>query len=216
VVVDGIALSATETTVRDFFVFCGTIESLELRKTESGTQSALLKFSSAESAKTALLLSNALINYEAIHVSPLFPDAAPSTPPSGTRDVPQQQQPAAAGSAPDYSGKPALYIVHELLASGYLLGEHVVNRASEFDAKYRVTHRAQEQTRALDSQYKVSDYLTQWDNKFNITKRAQDAYAKIQSHPTGQRAIFTVKDAYNSAIQLHNDARQIAERKRAQ
>ncbi|ORX69756.1 hypothetical protein DL89DRAFT_257973 [Linderina pennispora] len=185
VVVDNIALSATEDNVRDFFAFCGTIQSLELQKTERGTQVGLIKFATADSAKTSLLLSNALINYEAITVAPLFPETNPETPPNEA--VARSTEPAPA--QPSSTGKPALYIVHELLAAGYVLGEQVIARA--------ITERSQQQARSLDSQYKLTDYLQQWDNKFNLTKRATDAYNKLQSHPTGQRA------------------REIAERKRA-
>ncbi|KAJ1949620.1 Protein vip1 [Linderina pennispora] len=211
VVVDNIALSATEDNVRDFFAFCGTIQSLELQKTERGTQVGLIKFATADSAKTSLLLSNALINYEAITVAPLFPETNPETPPN--EPVTRSTEPAPA--QPSSTGKPALYIVHELLAAGYVLGEQVIARASVFDAKHRITERSQQQARSLDSQYKLTDYLQQWDNKFNLTKRATDAYNKLQSHPTGQKVLFTVKDAYDSALDLRNQAREIAERKRA-
>ncbi|KAJ2819018.1 Protein vip1, partial [Coemansia furcata] len=197
IVVDSIALSATETNVRDFFAFCGPIEILELQKQESGSQRALIKFSNAEAAKTSLLLSNALINYEPIHVSPLF---APGTPTAAATAGPSQ---GAEHRAPhDYEGKPALYVVHELLAAGYLVGEHVVGRASEFDSRYRVTDRTTEQARSLDSQYKFSHYLQQWDDKFNLTQRAKQAYDKFQSHPVGSKVVLTVNDAYKSALQL--------------
>ncbi|KAJ2722422.1 Protein vip1 [Coemansia sp. Benny D115] len=221
IVVDNIALSANENTVRDFFAFCGPIESVELQKRENGTQSGLLKFSNADAAKTSLLLSNALINYEPISVAPLYPQEHPATPNNETRDVPAPPTPNRQASSSqgvantNYEGKPALYVVHELLAAGYVVGEHIVGRASEFDNKYHVSHRTQEQARSLDNQYKFSNYLQQWDEKFNITKRAKDAYNKAQSHPVGQKVIFTVNEAYNSALQLSQNAREIAERKRA-
>ncbi|KAJ2687087.1 Protein vip1 [Coemansia spiralis] len=211
IVVDSIALSATETNVRDFFAFCGPIEILELQKLESGSQRALIKFSNAEAAKTSLLLSNALINYEPIHVSPLFTSSPGSTSPpvAGPSSAEQQR------GTHDYEGKPALYVVHELLAAGYLVGEHVVGRASEFDSKYRVTNRTTEQARSLDSQYKFSNYLQQWDDKFNLTRRAKQAYDKFQSHPVGSKVVLTVNDAYQSALQLSQEAKELAERKRA-
>ncbi|KAJ2898717.1 Protein vip1 [Coemansia aciculifera] len=218
IVVDNIALSATETNVRDFFAFCGPIEILELQKLESGTQRALIKFSNGEAAKTSLLLSNALINYEPIHVSSLFPSHSSSPGPAGGEGHANEQQHAAAGNrgAPhDYEGKPALYVVHELLAAGYMVGEHVVGRASEFDSKYRVTDRTQEQARSLDNQYKFSNYLQQWDDKFKISSRAKQAYDKFQSHPMGSKVVLTVNDAYQSALQLSQEAKVLAEGKRA-
>ncbi|KAJ2856719.1 Protein vip1 [Coemansia erecta] len=223
--VEHIALSADENTVRNFFAFCGNIDTLELKKEMDGTQSALIKFADAEAAKTSLLLTNAQINHEYISVSPLFPSThPPSIPPAYNTDPNQAAPPPplqASGSSDrnpivdaNYEGKPALYVVHELLAAGYFLGEHVVSRASEFDSKYRVTDRTQSQARSLDNQYKFSSHLQSWDEKFNISKRAKDAYNKLQSHPVGQKVAFTVNEAYQSAMQLSQDARQIAERKR--
>ncbi|KAJ1822887.1 Protein vip1 [Coemansia sp. RSA 2599] len=219
VVVDSIALSATEANVRDFFAFCGPIELLELKKQENGTQSALIKFGNVDAAKTSLLLSNAVINYEPITVSPLFQNAMPATPPShdasgsSAASAARQTDTSASAANASYEGKPALYVIHELLAAGHILGDHVVRRASEFDSRYRVTNRTQEQARSLDNHYKFSNYLQQWDEKFNISKRAKDAYTKVQSHPVGQKVMITVNDAYQSALQLSNEARQIAERK---
>ncbi|PIA16860.1 hypothetical protein COEREDRAFT_80915 [Coemansia reversa NRRL 1564] len=219
IVVDHIALSADEETVRKFFAFCGNVDSLELQKQESGYQRALIKFDTAEAANTALLLSHALIHHEAIDVTPLFPEVSPATPPSGPGAAQGQQQPpqvSRSGTAADvnYEGKPALYVAHELLAAGYMLGESVLARASQFDAKYRVSDRTQTQARSMDNQYKFSNYLQQWDDKFKISNRAKDAYNKLQSNSVGQKVILTVNDAYQSALQLSKDARDIAERKR--
>ncbi|KAJ1729043.1 Protein vip1 [Coemansia biformis] len=219
VLVERVPPSADEKTVREFFTFCGTIDTLELQKQESGAQSALIKFESTEAAKTALLLSHALINQEPIEVSPLYPEThEPATPPPGARgaaDVPPQVPRATTAADTNYEGKPALYVAHELLAAGYMLGERVLSRASKFDAKYRATDRTQSQARSLDNQYKLSGYLQQWDDKFKVSNRAKSAFDKVQGHPVGQKVLFTVNEAYQSALQLSKDARDIAERKRA-
>ncbi|KAJ2617383.1 Protein vip1 [Coemansia sp. RSA 1365] len=219
IVVDHIALSADEKKVREYFAFCGNIVSLELQKQENGYQRALIKFEEPGAAETALLLSHALIDCETIEVTPLFPEATPATPPSGPGAAQGQQQPpqvSRSGTAADvnYEGKPALYVAHELLAAGHILGERVLARASQFDAKYRVSDRTQTQARSMDSQYKFSNYLQQWDDKFKISNRAKEAYNKLQSNSVGQKVILTVNDAYQSALQLSRDARDIAERKR--
>ncbi|KAJ2782863.1 Protein vip1 [Coemansia javaensis] len=221
VLVERIPLSASADTVREFFTFCGDITVLELQKNEAGFQSALIKFAAPEAAKTALLLSHALINHEAIEVMPLFPEALPpGTPPAAADAADNRAAPPPAARAPtaadtNYEGKPALYVAHELLAAGYMLGERVLSRASEFDSKYRVTDRTQTQARSLDSTYKVTSYLHQWDEKFKISSRAKSAIDKMQNHPTGQKLMLTVNDAYQSALELSRDARDIAERKRA-
>ncbi|KAJ2259462.1 hypothetical protein EV176_006888, partial [Coemansia sp. RSA 451] len=50
---------------------------------------------------------------------------------------------------------------------------------------------------------------------FKISDRAKVAYDKMQSNSLGKKAIFTVNEAYQSAIQMSNNAREIAKRKRA-
>ncbi|KAJ2309796.1 Protein vip1 [Coemansia sp. RSA 2702] len=202
---------ANEQQIRQPFEFCGEIESIEIKEQDKEHNQALIKFKREAAAKTALLLSEVQVNNVEIKVQALFPQTHEAgAPPSYERT--DTQSSAAHGN---YEGKPALYVAHELLAAGYMMGERVLSRASQFDAQYRVSDRTQTQARSLDTQYKFSDYLQKWDDKFKISNRAKAAYDKLQSNSLGQKAIFTVNDAYQSALQLHNDARQIAERKRA-
>ncbi|OMP85119.1 Protein vip1 [Diplodia seriata] len=56
--VENIASQTTEKEVRDFFSFCGKIQSLSVTPLNEGTQSATVTFEKETAAKTALLLDN--------------------------------------------------------------------------------------------------------------------------------------------------------------
>ncbi|KAJ2628573.1 Protein vip1 [Coemansia sp. RSA 1290] len=210
VVVRNIDESVSEDEARKLFAFCGDIVEFDLQQENKDSKRALVKFRKLEEAKTALLLSGTEVHHREVFVQYLFPEFQ-----EASHDTPPNYEQASRAVDTNYEGKPALYVAHELLAAGHLLGEQVLSRASRFDAKYRVTGRTQEQARSLDNQYKFSNYLQQWDDRFNISSRAKTAYDKVQSSSLGRKAIFTVNDAYQSALSLSRNAREIAERKRA-
>lgn len=77
VFVSNISPNAADKTVSDFFSFCGEIKSLVLRRTAGqadGTQEAIVTFESSAAAKTAQLLTNALIVDRAITVRVYVPE----------------------------------------------------------------------------------------------------------------------------------------------
>ena len=69
ILVSSLDCKVTEKQLADFFSFCGTITSLVLRKHDNSSD-AIITFESEPAYKTALLLSNALINEKPITVSP--------------------------------------------------------------------------------------------------------------------------------------------------
>jgi hypothetical protein len=82
VFVTNISPSAGDKTVSDFFSFCGEIRSLVLRHAAGhadGTQEAIVTFESAAAAKTAQLLTNALIVDRAISVRIYNPEKGKSS-----------------------------------------------------------------------------------------------------------------------------------------
>lgn len=67
VIVKKMSMKAEEKNVRDFFGFCGAIESVEMR--ENGEEKeAVVVFSEAKSAQTALLLNGAVVLDKAVSV----------------------------------------------------------------------------------------------------------------------------------------------------
>ncbi|KYQ94310.1 RNA-binding region RNP-1 domain-containing protein [Tieghemostelium lacteum] len=74
VFVSNISLKANSKSVSDFFSFCGKIVNLVLRNDQTGSsQESLVMFETDSAAKTALLLTNALIVDKVITVVPYNP-----------------------------------------------------------------------------------------------------------------------------------------------
>ena len=69
ILVSNLDQNVLEKQLSDFFSFCGTISSLSLRRKEEGTE-AVLFFQTEDAAKTALLLTNALIKDKPMVVKP--------------------------------------------------------------------------------------------------------------------------------------------------
>jgi|SaaInlStandDraft_7_1057024.scaffolds.fasta_scaffold60574_2 hypothetical protein len=69
IVVSQLAAAATESDIRDFFNFCGEIESLNLSAAADGSHVAHVTFASSAATETALLLSNAVIAGQTVKVT---------------------------------------------------------------------------------------------------------------------------------------------------
>lgn len=137
--VSNISPNATEKTVSDFFSFCGRITKLSLRKDSGadGAQEAVVIFETDSAAKTALLLTNALIVDRPITVVPHV---------AGTEEVQQLEQTTENQAeitnrefaAPDHE-RTKTSVMASLLAAGYILGDNTVSQAREFDEKHMIS-----------------------------------------------------------------------------
>jgi len=134
VFVSNISPSATEKTVSDFFSFCGRITHLTLRKTAidpSGVQEAVVVFETDSAAKTALLLTNALIVDRPITVVSYFPsqiEVDASAPPVAEKPY----------NVPD-SESTKTSVMASLLAAGYVLGSDAINKAKSVDEQHKIS-----------------------------------------------------------------------------
>jgi len=219
VVVKDISPTSSEKTVRDFFQFCGTIKEFELQKDESsGKQSALVWFDREPAAKTATLLTNALIDDSHITVEPYFKDAIPFGPdaiPSVSDDQDESQE-----------AKPKSRILAEYLAAGYQLQDHVIAKGLEYDQKYNLSDKVktylvqlQETVKQLDDKYKVSETVTtkagEIDSKYSVQDKVKLTVEQVQQHPVAQRVQGIATQTYSQVLAVHELAKRIAAEKKA-
>jgi RNA recognition motif-containing protein len=61
--VENISTKTSEDEIKSFFSFCGKIQSLSVKPTGDGTQSASVTFEKAAAAKTAQLLDNTQVSF---------------------------------------------------------------------------------------------------------------------------------------------------------
>lgn len=235
IVVTNISAQATEKIVRDFFLFCGKIKSFEMQKSDTDdTKTALVLFERDSAAKTACVLSNALIVDSQITVKQYFD--VPSVPASPTA----AESASATGSQQDVRGaeplrqeeKPKASVVSEILAAGYGISEQIIERAKDLDTKYQVTGRFQTALNqakgaalAIDEKYKIHENIQSTakslDTKFHVSEKAQMVEQTAKSlaeqalaTPTGQRVASVVTQAQTKVQQVHGEARHIADEKK--
>jgi len=193
VFVTNISSTAEPRTINDFFSFCGKISRLSLSPTAggNGTLESVVIFESESAAKTALLLTNAMIVDKSIKVEPLLLSKA--TPPQSAQinDISNK-----AFDVQD-SERSKTSVVASLLAAGYGVGADTLGKAKEYDEKHMVTQSlkagaAQVQARAqqIDAQYHISENVSAVSNKVTATVAAVDESLGISK---------TVAAGYNTA-----------------
>jgi len=167
--------------VYDFFSFCGRISKLYLRQEEGkDTSSAVIQFETESAAKTALLLTNALIVDRPITVTAYLPSVSQSNTSYTTTSTTAEpyttstEVKAVDGSQlsqKDFGGvsdenRSKTSVVASLLAAGYVLAENALDKAKELDEKNNFSTRAKE---AVD-QLKVRAH--ELDVQYGITEKA--------------------------------------------
>jgi len=213
IVVSNISNDVTEKQVKDFFSFCGKINSLTLESdpTTPNHQKASIVFERTSAAKTALLLQDAQLGGSKIRVN-------------SEKSIDETNADTAGKPGSDISqeDKPRTAIVAEVLSHGYVLGDSAVQRSIEFDQTHGVSQTfnsfLSSTLQTLDNTLNVSERSKAVDDKFKVTEKGQDAISRIHTYfesalgtPTGRR----VRDFYNmgqkNVIDIHNEARRLAD-----
>jgi len=162
VYVSNISPKANERTVMDFFSFCGKIKKLVLLKGADDALQAIVTFETEEAAKTALLLTNALIVDRAISVSPQ--ETAHSEPVQTTTLEGEQitQKPHVV----EPSERTSTSVIASLIAAGYKLGTDIIQRAKDYDEKHSIT------STIKSGAEKIKTTAQDLDKKFHVTETA--------------------------------------------
>jgi len=212
VFVTNISPNATEKTVSDFFSFCGRITRLTLRSVEGGAQEAAVVFETDSAAKTALLLTNALIVDRPITVVPYFPKSDEPGAQANAEVVPvaiTERQHA----VPD-SERTKTSVIASLVAAGYVLGSDTIQKARDVDEKHMISLQLKvgaEQIKAkaneIDKTLHISETATaiktgvvekakEVDEKLHITEKFDAAVSATKQ----QASAFAAKAQENETI----------------
>lgn len=182
VFVTNISPNATEKTVSDFFSFCGRITRLTLRSVTEGSLEAIVIFESESAAKTALLLTNALIVDRPITVVPYFPVVG-EEPAGVTAEAGQPVITERPHAAPD-AERTKTSVMASLVAAGYVLGSDTIQRARDLDDKHMITLQLKvgaEQIKAkaneIDRQLHISETATAI--KTGVVEKAKEVDAQL-------------------------------------
>ncbi|KAG0277449.1 hypothetical protein BGZ95_005932 [Linnemannia exigua] len=209
IIVNNISEDASEKTVKDFFLFCGKISEFEVQK-EGDRQVALVLFERESAAKTACMLTNAMIVNSQISVKPYFEEA------SDSNDHTAQEN------------KPKVTVLAEILAAGYTLQDQIIEKGLEIDAKYGFVGRIQSyveaakaQAKTLDEKYQVTAKASEIDHKYHVQDRVNAAVGQgidyshqaLQSAP-GQKVTGVAIQVKEQIAAVHYEARRLADEKK--
>jgi len=212
--VKNISGETSEKEVRDFFMFCGKISSLSVTpetNEKGGLQSATVTFEQETAAKTALLLDNTQLGPSQISVTGAqsLSDLSGSRGSDGKDDEISQED------------KPRSRIAAEMLAHGYVIGDNAIQRALALDQQHGISTRFQNALTQFDQRFKATETAQGLDQKYNITQRATEGWKSLYSYfdkaqgtPTGQRLRAFYDQGQKQVLDVHNEARHLAELKK--
>lgn len=220
VIVTDISARASEKTVKDFFLFCGKIKEFELIKEESSDkQIAYVAFERDTAAKTALMLTNAVIGDSQITVKSAD-DASSGCDDSTDDGLGQEDKPKAA-------------IFAEILAAGYSLQDAILEKGIEFDSKYGVScvfkqylAQIQANLKNLDQKYQVTESVTTratdinnrysvYDNAMHVINQANEKVNNFLETPTGKKIVEYLFCTQKQVSDVQTLARKIANEKKS-
>ncbi|KAI8971900.1 hypothetical protein BDF20DRAFT_887122 [Mycotypha africana] len=237
VLVKNISADSSEETVKQFFVFCGKIQDFELLMDEDQLhQTALIHFERESAAKTAILLSNALIDDSHIVATPYFETNARDEEGTASDSETTVSNDGTSASSSGVSTprhqetKAKTRIVAEILANGYILQDQIVAKGLEYDTKYSLTSRFTNYLQTLttnvkqmDEKYRIWDKAVEIDNKYKIHEKVQTAAQQAQSTataalhtPTGQKVERLAYQTLAQIAAVHYEAKKIQMEKQQQ
>lgn len=231
--VAGLAPETTEEKLHDFFSFCGKLVSVQ----KSGS-TADITFEKLSAMRTSLMLNGGTLDGAHLEVT-----SASDTEPKAASILPT----GASGSTPIGTGatdvsqedKPRAAIVAEYLAHGYVMGDHVIQRAIDFDQKQGISNRFLNFFNSLDhtvgskvvgedktvsgkvneSAAAVMAKTREVDQNRGVSAKFNDYYSKAMGTSVGQKYGDRVHKFYTTTqkqvLDVHEEARRIAGEKKA-
>jgi len=225
VYVSNISEAASAKTISDFFSFCGRITDLKL-STEPGPKQAIVTFGTESAAKTALLLTNAMIIDRPISVTLFQSPDSQTAGQAQTQNLQTQDQKDITNKdhqVPD-AQRSQTSTVASLIAAGYTLGTDALHKAKEYDEQHGLTttllNSAQpliSRASEIDQQYQVSTQVgavasTLWsgakeiDNQMHITETAA-SWVSWAGQTLAQQPV--INSLYTQAGQVLTEAQQL-------
>jgi len=218
--VKNISHETSEKQVRDFFSFCGKINSISVTPVSNepeSCKSATVTFEKETAAKTALLLDNTQLGLSQVQVSSAhnFEKIVPG-------QVASESSPKE-GHDIDQEDKPRARIVAEILAHGYNIGDQTLQSAIEIDKKHGISTRFQAAVHSFDSKFNATHRAKSVDTTLGVTNKANAGWRGLSSYfekaigtPTGQRLRAFYSETEKQVLDIHNEARRLADLRKAE
>jgi len=212
--VKNISSKTTEQEVKDFFSFCGKINNISVTPTSgdaTSSKSATVTFEKETAAKTALLLDHTTLNDATVEVSAAssLDQIAGNKSTDKDHDDELQQE-----------DKPRSRIIAEYLAHGYTIGDKAIESALALDQQHGISNRFTSALTSFDHKYHATDKAKGVDAKFGVSDKTATVFSSLNSYyemalgtPTGQRLAKLYEQGNKQVIDVHNEARRLADLK---
>ncbi|KAF1999981.1 RNA-binding protein Vip1 [Amniculicola lignicola CBS 123094] len=213
--VEGISSKTNEDEVKSFFSFCGKIQSISVTPTHNDTQSAAVTFEKPAAAKTALLLDNTQLGPNSVKVT-----QAQSLDELAVSKATSAEEAAKDDHHIEQEEKPRSRIVAEYLAHGYTISDKAIEKALQFDQQNGVSNKFLATLKSFDEKTQATQKAHTIDSKFGITEKglgvwrsATSYFDKVAGTPTGQKLRGFYEQGNKTVIDVHNEARHLADLK---
>jgi len=208
--VKNINSATSDKEIKEFFSFCGKITDVSVTQ-DGDSKSATVTFEKETAAKTALLLNKTQLGPSQISVTGDAADKDDVAHPTGVRDSDEITQ----------EEKPRGRIFAEYLAHGYVIGDAAIQQAISLDHKHGVSSRFLSTIQSLDQKYQATDRAKTTDQSYGITQRASNILSGLGSYfehatntPTGKKIANFYEQTQHQVLDIHNEARRLAELKK--
>ena len=214
--VENISTKTSEDEIKSFFSFCGKIQSISVKPSGNDAQSASVTFEKAAAAKTALLLDNTQLGPNSVQVS-----SAKSI------DEIAGEKAASAEEAKDgdhhieQEQKPRARIFAEYLAHGYAISDKAIESALAADKQHGYSTKFTQALQNFDSKTQATQKAQAVDTKLGLTQKAYAGWASLTSYfdkaantPTGQKLRAFYDQGNKTVMDVHNEARHLADLKK--
>ncbi|KAM9994702.1 hypothetical protein ACTFIY_000901 [Dictyostelium cf. discoideum] len=215
VYVTNISNKGTTKTISDFFSFCGKIVNLFLRSDPTGSsQQAIVVFESESAAKTALLLTNALIVDKVIQVVQFTPELEFDLTQQFSQQQQfnnlsgeQQQQPQQyvsqsqedivnrEHSVPD-NERSKTSVVASIIAAGYSVGQDAAIKARQVDEEHMISLKLKVGAEAVKAK------ANEIDNNLHISESAAAIKGAVVERANALDERFQISGFFKSASDM--------------
>jgi len=223
--VSNIGPSTSEKELKDFFSYCGKIVDLSITPTSDtpdATKSATVTFEREAAAHTALLLNQTQLSGHNIRVES-----------SQSLDEMAGGKAASHADEPDFGAdtdpvarqenKPRSAIFAEMLAQGYVIGDQALTKGIELDKKHGITAKFTAYLAAINEKLHATDRARSTDQTYHVTEKVKSFsttmgryFEKALDNPTGQKIRKFYADAEKEVLDIHGEARRLADLKQQQ
>ncbi|KAL5381966.1 hypothetical protein DPSP01_006909 [Paraphaeosphaeria sporulosa] len=214
--VENISTKTTQDEIKSFFSFCGKISDISVTPTNENSQSASVTFEKPAAAKTALLLDNTQLGPNSVHVTAsksideLAGDKAASAEEAkdGDHHIEQEE-------------KPRARIVAEYLAHGYTISDKAIEQALALDKQHGISTRFTNVLQTFDQRFQATQKAQAVDTKLGVSDKVvagwrglNSYFDKAASTPTGQKLREFYVQGNKTVLDVHNEARHLADLKK--